>query len=130
MKLLLNEMWSHEIAAQVRRRGHDVIAATEPEHAARYRQVEDDVVFARVQEDERAIVTDNIKDYETARLAYERRGEPHHGVIYALSPPFDRHQPEAVIGLIVRALDHFLRSLPPGHEPLNMAHLLVRAPAD
>jgi predicted nuclease of predicted toxin-antitoxin system len=36
LKLLLDEMLPHRIADQLRQRGHDVIAATEAEHEARY----------------------------------------------------------------------------------------------
>ena len=128
MKLLLDEMWTHEIAVQLRRKGHDVVAATEPEQAAQYRHLDDDIVFARAREAGRAVVTDNVTDFERVRLSYEQRSELHHGVIYALSPPFDRNQGETIIGLMVQALDSFLRSLPQGHEPFNTAHLLLRVP--
>jgi len=50
-------MWDDSIAVELRRRGHDAVAATEPEQAARYRHLEDALVFERAQQDERAIVT-------------------------------------------------------------------------
>ena len=31
MRLLLDELWDYEVAVQLRRRGFDVVAATEPE---------------------------------------------------------------------------------------------------
>lgn len=62
MRLLLDEMWSYEIAIQLRRRGHNVIAATEREHAGRYSNTPDPVVFERAQDDGRAVVTDNVAD--------------------------------------------------------------------
>ncbi len=101
MRLLLNEMWSAEIARQLRRRGVDVVAATE--RPRRYRGVPDDVVFERAQEDGRAIVTDNLQDF--ARLVAEAagRGEEHHGVVFAVRPTFDRARP-GVVGEMVRAL--------------------------
>jgi len=86
VKLLLDEMWTFEIAIQLRRRGHDVIAATEPAYADHYASMPDPVVFERAQADRRAIVTDNVADYEPARLALEIASEPHHGVVYALGP--------------------------------------------
>jgi hypothetical protein len=123
VRLLLDEMWSFEIAAQLRRRGYDVIAATEPDHAGRYANTPDPVVFERAQQDGRAIVTDNVGDYEAIRLAHETSGEPHHGVIYGLAPAFNRHRGPQVIGPMVRALDRFLNEHP-GEEPLNGAHYL------
>lgn len=116
-------MWSFEIAVQLRRRSHDVISATEPEEAGRYSNTPDPVVFERAQDDGRAIVTDNVADYEAVRLAHETTGEPHYGVIYALAPAFNRHRGDQVIGPMVRALDRFLNDHP-GEEPLNTAHYL------
>jgi hypothetical protein len=43
------------------------------------------------------------------------RGSAHHVLVYALDPPFDRHLGDAVIGQMVRALEHFLSS--PEAEP-------------
>ena len=124
MRLLLDELWPYEIAAQLRRRGFDVVAANEPGQAARYAGIDDDLVFARVQKDGRAIVTDNVDDYEPERLAWEASGTPHFGVVYALDPPFNRHRPEHMIGQMVRALEQFLRSPAAQIEPLNTAHWL------
>jgi hypothetical protein len=98
-------MWTHEIALQLRCRGHDVIAVTEPEHEARYGTLDDEVVFERAQEDGRALVTENVGDFERARIAFERSGRDHHGVIYARAPQFNRNLGPGVIGPMVRALD-------------------------
>lgn len=125
MRLLLDEMWSHEIAAQLRRRGHDVIAATEPEHAGRYSGIPDDIVFERARHDRRVVVTDNVSDYELVRIAYESAKKVHHGVVYALAPEFDRHRGSRVIGPMVDALDGFLTDHP-SDEALNAAHYLRR----
>lgn len=110
MRLLLDEMWTPTIAFELRKRRYDVIAANEPAHAGRYAGVRDDEVFARAQEDGRAVVTDNVSDYEKARLDWEAHGTPHHGLVYALDPPFNRHRGDAVIGQMVDALDHLLAS--------------------
>ena len=123
MRLLLDETWSYEIAIQLRHRGHDVIATTEPEHAGRYTNTPDPVVFERAQHDRRTIVTYYVADYEPTRLMLETAGESHHGVVYALAPAFNRHHGERVIGPMVRALDRFLDDHP-GDEPLNAAHYL------
>jgi len=101
VKLLLNEMWSSEIARQLRRRGVDVVAATELPR--RYRGVPDELVFERAQEDGRAIVTDNIEDYSRLVAEAAGRGEGQHGVVFALRPTFDRARPR-VVGEMVRAL--------------------------
>lgn len=127
MKLVLDEMWTPTIAIELRRRAFDVIAANEPAQAFRYAGVTDDLVFAHAQEDARTIVTDNVADYEQARRNWESRGEVHYGVIYALDPPFNRHRGDAVIGEMVRALEHFLSSSEAMAEPFNRAHYLRAA---
>lgn len=128
MKLVLDEMWSPAIAVELRRRGHDVIAAQEPAHRGRYGALPDDVVFEQAQEDGRAVVTDNIRDYELARHAWESRGLAHHGVVYALDPHFNRHRGNTVIGSMVRALDALLEGASGLPWPLNCAHYLRPAP--
>jgi predicted nuclease of predicted toxin-antitoxin system len=130
VRLLLDEMWTPKIALELRKRDFDVIAITEPAHASRYGGVNDDEVFKRAQADARAIVTDNIADFEQARRDHESQGQIHHGILYALNPPFNRHRGERVIGQMVNALAHFLASPDAAHEPFNRAHYLRAAPPD
>ena len=121
MKLLLNEMWSSEIARQLRRRGVDVVAATELPR--RYRGVPDDLVFERAQVDGRAIVTDNIADYSRLVADAAGRGESHHGIVFALRPSFDRARPR-VVGEMVRALATLAASADP--DPLRGNAVFLR----
>lgn len=130
MKVVLDEMWTPRIAAELRKRDLDVIAAGEPEHASRYAGIPDDAVFACAQEDGRAIVTDNVPDFEKARLDWEARGTAHHGLIYVLNPPFNRHRGEAVIRQLVRALERFLASPEAQAGPVNRIYFLRAAPDD
>jgi hypothetical protein len=44
------------------------------------------------------------------------------------TPPFNRHRGNAVIGQMVRALEHFLSSPQAAEEPFNRAHYLRPAP--
>ena len=120
-------MWAPTIAVELRKRHFDVVAINEPDSAVRYAGIADDQVFARAQEDARVVVTDNIVDYEKARRDWETRGSAHHGVVYALNPPFNRHRGSAVIGQMVRALELFLSSPAAAEEPLNRAHFLRAA---
>jgi hypothetical protein len=124
VKLLLDEMWAPAITLELRRRRFDVVAITEPDYAPRYAGITDDQVFARAQEEGRTIVTDNVSDYEKARRDWEARGLTHRGVVYALNPPFNSHRGASVIGDVVRALEHFLRSPESAREPLSRIHYL------
>jgi uncharacterized protein DUF5615 len=124
VKVLLDEMWTPTIAVELRNRDFDVVAISERSHADRYAGIPDDEVFARAQDDGRAIVTDNVADYERARRDWESRGHGHHGVVYALNPPFSRHHGDAVIGQMVKALAEFLSSPDARGEPFNRVHYL------
>ncbi len=126
MSLVLDEMYAQAIALELRRRGHDAISANEPEHRSRYANTPDDVVFARAQEDNRTVVTDNIADYEAVLEPYDASGEPHHGVIYTTHGQFDRSDPR-IISLLVAALDAFLNSDESLRVPFNRRHYLRRA---
>jgi Domain of unknown function (DUF5615) len=127
VKVLLDEMWTPTIAVELRNRDLDVVAISEQLYADRYAGIPDDEVFARAQDDGRAIVSDNVADYERARRDWESRGQAHHGVIYALNPPFNRHRGDAVIGQMVKALSRFLSSPDASGEPLNLVHYLREA---
>ncbi|MCZ7588277.1 MAG: DUF5615 family PIN-like protein [Gaiella sp.] len=117
MRLLLNEMWSAEIARQLRRRGHDVVAATEA--GQRFRGQPDEIVFAHARDDRRAIVTDNVADYAVMVADAASRGLSHPGVVFALRPSFDRSQP-GVVGAMTRALAALLEA----DEPIHGARFL------
>jgi hypothetical protein len=108
LRLVLNEMWSAEIARQLRVRGFDVIAATEAPR--RYRGIPDDEFFRRAQEDGRTVVTDNVRDFMPIVANRASRGEPHCGVIFALRPTFDRAR-SGVVGTMTTALDALLRGV-------------------
>jgi uncharacterized protein DUF5615 len=122
-------MWTPVIALQLRKRNFDAIAISEPPRASRYAGISDGDVFARAQDEGRAVVTDNIADYEQARRNWESRARSHHGLVYALDPPFNRHRGEGVIGRMVNALAHFLASPEAAQGPFNRAHYLRNAPA-
>jgi len=127
VKLLLDEMWTPTIALQLRNRTFEVSAISEPCRATRYAGISDDEVFARAQHDGLTIVTDNIADYEQARHSWESSGQTHHGVIYALNPPFNRHQGDRVIGQMVNALARFLSSPDVAPQLSNQTHYLREA---
>jgi len=127
VRLLLDEMWSPRIAAELRKRGFDVIAIAESEIALGYAGDTDQAVFARAQRERRAIVTDNVADFEQARGEWETQGNTHYGVLYALNPPFNRHRAGAV-GPMTLALEYFLASPEAKPEPFNRIHFVRTAP--
>jgi hypothetical protein len=118
VKLLLDEMWSAEIAAELRRRGHDVVAVTErPELRAR----PDPLVFAVAQGEGRSIVTENVVDFRALGADVIGRGGVHAGLIFTSDRRFPRHDPRTA-GRLVTALGELLSS---GRELNNVEHWLL-----
>lgn len=107
MRLLLDEMFDHEIARQLRRRGHDAVAVTE---RGDLRSRPDAEVFATAQQEWRAVVTENVDDYFDLDALYRARGEEHHGLVLTTGRRFPRGHRD--IGPLVRALDELLSDPP------------------
>ena len=103
MKILLDEMWSPEIAHQLRLRGFDVVAVVE---RTQLRSMSDDAVFALALREQRAFMTDNARDLRLIAAAYND-DNPHAGLIFTDGHRFNRHDPR-VIGQVVTALSALL----------------------
>lgn len=104
MKLLLDEMWSPDLAAQLRRRGHDVVAVAE---RVDLRGQADTAIFAAAQAEGRAIVTENVIDYRPLAAYEVQQGRAHSGVIFTSNRRFPRHD-QRTVGHLVRMLDDLL----------------------
>ncbi len=100
MKLLLDEMWPPEIAAQLRRRGYDVEAVQE---RAELLGKADAFIFALAQEEGHAIVSENAADFRQLAAEILQQGRTHCGLIFTTNRQFPRHDPRT-LGRIVVAL--------------------------
>ena len=104
MKLLLDEMLSGEIAAQLNRRKIDTVAVQEQEEL---RQLEDPAVFAAAQEQQRAVVTYSLGDFMAIFNDYAQHQQEHHGLVLLNSSRFPQRQPatigQIIIGLVLLA---------------------------
>ncbi len=115
MKLLLDEMWPPEIAARLRRRGHDVVGVAErPELRGR----PDAIIFAAAQADGRAIVTENVLDYRVLAASEFQAGRSHCGLIFTSNHRFPRHDPRTM-GRLIMTLDEMLST---GTEAENLEY--------
>lgn len=106
MRLVLDEMYSPEIARQLRRRGHDVVHAAELGLAGK----PDGDVFAAVAEQGRAIVTNNADDYTRLFRLAAAGGVDHDGIFLTSDRSLPRNR--AGIGLLVRVLAELLERNP------------------
>jgi hypothetical protein len=103
LKLFLDEHFSPEIARQLRRRRHDVIAAaTRPE----LHGLSDAELLAHATAEHRAVVTENVADFAELHRAIVITGRRHYGLIFTSSRQFPRTT--RAIGRLVRSLDALL----------------------
>jgi Domain of unknown function (DUF5615) len=119
LKLLIDEMYPPAIAEQLRDRGGDAQAVTE---RAELRSLGDGALFDLAQQEQRALVTENIADYALLADAYDRRTRPHHGLMF-VSPGGCPRGSRRTIGRMVTALDRLLREHP-GTSPTSLRHWL------
>lgn len=108
MKALLDEQLSPEIAVLLRRDGHDVDAVADRDDLVGQ---SDRVVFEVAGSEDRAVVTNNIKDFRP--LAAERlaQGRSHAGLILL---PSARSRTRTAIGVLAAAIAEVLRENPNG----------------
>jgi hypothetical protein len=106
VKLLLDEMLSPDIAERLRQRGHDVQAIAASEHA----ELDDPEVLDIARSQQRAVVTNNVRDFRPLHIAaVQPGGAGHYGMVF-MSGDFRRTK--ADIGRIVVALEAKLRAYP------------------
>ena len=108
MKALLDEQLSHQIAQVLRARGLDVEAVTE---RSDLQEASDHEVFDAATREQRAVVTNNIKDFRP--LAAERLtdGRGHAGLILL---PARRSRSRDATGALADAIEAVMRAHPDG----------------
>ncbi|HEX8134306.1 MAG TPA: DUF5615 family PIN-like protein [Actinomycetes bacterium] len=104
MRLLLDEHYSPEIARQLRTRGHDVVAVAE---RADLVGLGDEEFLRRMAREQRAIMTNNVKDFLPLVGRAAVAADDHAGLLLTS----DRSMPRRsdAIGRFVEALDAFLQ---------------------
>lgn len=99
-------MYATAVAEQLRERSHDVIAVAE---RADLRGTPDEDLLAWAQAEDRALVTDNQRDFIALHRRRIASGHDHEGLILTTNRRFPRGQP-ATTGKLVVALELFLHS--------------------
>jgi hypothetical protein len=108
LRLLVDEMYTPAIAEQLRDRGYDVEAITE---RPGLRALADTDIFALAQQEQRAVVTENIDDFSIIADGYDQRGHAHFGLVLVPHSSYPRNRPRT-IGRIVTELDRLLSEHP------------------
>jgi predicted nuclease of predicted toxin-antitoxin system len=114
VRLLLDEMVSFRIARELREKGHDVqaIKRDRPELASR----DDQEIVQRMAAEQRAIVTNDVIDFEIIHTRVLAAGDRHAGLIFTFDEIMPRTKP--AIPLWVERLARLLEAHP-GEEPLR-----------
>lgn len=107
MRLLLDEMYSPDIAVHLRRRGYDVVSAAEREDLAGKSDAE---IFELMAAEGRTIVTNDAQDYLELFGWALAAGRDHAGLLLTSDRSLPRTK--AGIGAYVRVLDRLLREHP------------------
>lgn len=104
MKLLLDEMYSPEIARQLQDKGHDVqsIQGDRPE----LKTSDDENIVEQMSAESRGVVTNNIKHFMPIHTAWVASGKEHYGLVFSSDRSMPRSQ--KAIGRWVRSLEAFL----------------------
>jgi hypothetical protein len=117
-KLLLDEMLSGDIAAQLRGTGHDVTAVVEDSALV---GTPDEELLTHAAGDGRLLVTANVRDFAAIHASWSSRGRSHAGLIYIVNRVFPSDR--SFIGAIVTALNDMIVS---SQLPANGAETYLR----
>lgn len=102
MKILLDEMYSVDIADELAARGHDAVSV----HRTSGRATPDDEVLDHARADDRALVTENVIDFRPLAGALLVAGESHAGIIFTTQ----KRWPRSDFGSIIKALAELLEA--------------------
>lgn len=104
MRLLLDEMYSPEIAERLRDLGHDALSAFERDDL---KATPDADIFRLMQREGRVIVTNNHRDYAPLANAALQAAEAFFGIVFTSDRSIPRSK--RTIPEITRLLDDLLR---------------------
>ena len=107
MKLLLDEMFSPLVAAELRARGHHAVAIKEHDE---WQSLSDPEVIALARTEQRAVVTANLRDFRPLHAQLVAPGgDGHAGMVFV---PTRARLTRAATGSIVEALEAPLAQYP------------------
>lgn len=114
-------MISWRIAAELRNRGHDVVAVKRDRPGLE--SLTDPTVLAAATSEQRAVVTNNVRDYHAEHERRRARGEDHYGLIYTHDDTLPRNK--TAFPLWVSTLEGILQAHAAENALLNrVQHLL------
>jgi predicted nuclease of predicted toxin-antitoxin system len=122
-RLLLDEMFSPALAAELSKLGHHVTAvADQPD----LRSKSDEEIFAWASTQQRWLLTENVKDFRLIMLRALQAGPLGCGLLFTSRRTFPTSRKNS--GSLIRALDAWLTAGPPA-PPLTESWLLSASDA-
>jgi endonuclease/exonuclease/phosphatase family metal-dependent hydrolase len=122
VRLLLDEMISRVVAEQLRDRGWDVVAVQDPDQR-RLRGLDDAQLFEIAQQEQRAVVTDNVAHFVECMRRLHGEGRAHYGLLLFTNATFPRHRHEFFVGALIASLEKVLAAHPEGEATSVVAFL-------
>lgn len=110
MRALLDEQLSPRIAELLREAGYDVVAVAERDELI---GSSDAILLEVATSEERAVITNNIKDFRPLAAEFLARGREHAGLILV---PSTRARTRAAITALADAIEKLLHDHPDGME--------------
>ncbi len=111
---MLDEMWSPVIGAQLRRRGHDVVASVERDDL---RGLSDEELLRAAGAERRLLVTRDVGDFSQLITRWRAEDRDHWGVILVSPRRFSASL--AGVGPLVRALAAIMKVHPGEKDVMN-----------
>lgn len=108
MKALLDEQLSPQIARVLRERGLDVDSVAERPDLV---ESSDEQIFETASNEQRAVVTNDIKDFRPLAAARLTDGQGHAGLILV---PASRSRRRSATGALADAIEALMRAYPDG----------------
>jgi hypothetical protein len=118
VRLLFDHHYSTEIAAQLRKRGHDVAAAVE----RGWHGEDDETLLTLCGRERRALLTNNVRDLTAVVRRWATDGRSHSGLIFTSDASLPRGR--GTIGRYVRALNALLAANPGDDAFADRVHWL------
>lgn len=118
MKLALDHHYPIAIAEQLRRAGHDVVAAVE----RGWHRESDEALLALCTAEGRVLLTNNVGDLLVIARSWAVRGQDHAGLILTSDSSLPRTR--AMIGTYVKLLDSLLGDHPADDTFVDRVHWL------
>jgi predicted nuclease of predicted toxin-antitoxin system len=124
LKLLLDEQFPPDIAKRLRERDHDAIAVRERPDLI---SAEDETLLALSTAEQRALLTNNVRDFVPIATRWAGEGRSHYGLLLVSDRTLQRSR--NTIGVYIKAIDRLLREHP-SEDALRDQILWLQADSD